>query len=137
METPPVLDIAAYAASARGSSGRGGGSRAAQSEQSGAAAFVDGLRRALHEVGFCQLTGHGVDGALSQRLHDLAREFFARPRAERLAVENVNSPQFRGYTALGSEHTNGRSDRRDQLDVGREQAALAIGPDDPPWRRLQ
>ena len=34
-----------------------------------------------------------------------------------LAIEN--SPAFRGHTVLGDEVTNGRSDWRDQLDLGR------------------
>ena len=46
--------------------------------------------------------------------------FFALPEADRLAIENVRSPQFRGYTRFGHERTNGRVDLRDQIDIGRE-----------------
>ena len=53
--------------------------------------------------------------ALALRLErQVAEEFFALPEEERLAIENVHSPQFRGYTRLGNEHTNGLRDLRDQ-----------------------
>ena len=70
-------------------------------------------------------------------MHDVARQFFALPEGDRLAISNVHSPQFRGYTPVGNEYTNGRSDRRDQLDVGHELPASNLGPDDPAWLRLR
>ena len=70
-------------------------------------------------------------------MHDVARQFFALPEGDRLAISNVHSPQFRGYTPVGNEYTNGRSDRRDQLDVGHELPAPNLGPDDPAWLRLR
>jgi len=66
-----------------------------------------------------------------------AREFFALPEAERNALAIANSPHFRGYTVLGGERPRGARDWRDQLDVGPEEAALRVTPDDPPWRRLR
>ena len=54
---------------------------------------------------------------------DVSRRFFALPDADKLAVENVRSPQFRGYTRVGHEHTNGRPDWREQLDFGAERLA--------------
>ena len=44
--------------------------------------------------------------------------FFALPLEDRLAIENVNSPQFRGYSRVGTERTAGAADQRDQIDVG-------------------
>jgi isopenicillin N synthase-like dioxygenase len=90
-----------------------------------------------HDSGFFYLTGHGVDPALDERVHTLARAFFGLPEPDRLAIANVNSPQFRGYTPVGHEYTNGRSDRRDQLDVGHELPAPRLGADDPAWLRLR
>ena len=68
------------------------------------AAFRDDLRRATHEVGFFYLTGTGVD-ELALRLERVARAFFALPEADKLAIENINSPHFRGYTRIGGERT--------------------------------
>ena len=65
------------------------------------------------------------------------RAFFELPVAEREALAIVNSPYFRGYTVLGDERTKGASDWREQLDVGLEERAATVGPDDPPWRRLR
>jgi isopenicillin N synthase-like dioxygenase len=54
-----------------------------------------------------------------------------------VAIENVRSPQFRGYTRLGHEYTNGHADLRDQLDIGHELPAARLGPGDPAWLRLR
>ena len=56
------------------------------------------LRSALHETGFLYVTGHGVPPAVVDGVFAAAREFFALPLEDRLAIDKVNSPQFRGYT---------------------------------------
>lgn len=118
----PVLDISAFRADPEGPGG---------------AEFVEALRAAFHGIGAAHLVGHGVSDALVARVRQVAEAFFALPEEERLAIENVHSPQFRGYTRLGTEHTNGRRDLRDQVDIGREEPAPAIAPDDPAWLRLR
>lgn len=100
------------------------------------AAFLSELRSAAHEVGFFYVTGHGVPTALRTEALDASRAFFALPEEHRLAVENVNSPQFRGYTRTGTEYTAGDPDWREQLDIGPERAALDVGPGDPDYLRL-
>jgi isopenicillin N synthase-like dioxygenase len=103
----------------------------------GAGDFVDQLRDVVHDVGFFYIVGHGVPEALADRVHDVAREFFALPEADRLEIENVRSPQFRGYTRFGHEVTNGRADLRDQVDISRELPARDVGADEPQWLRLR
>ena len=98
--------------------------------------FLAGLRAAAHEVGFFYVTGHGVSAQVRRRVLETAREFFALPEAARLEIENVNSPQFRGYTRTGTEHTAGSPDWREQIDVGPERDALNPGPDEPAYLRL-
>lgn len=100
------------------------------------AAFLDELRVAAHEVGFFYVTGHGVPARLRRRVLEAAKEFFALPEAARLEIENVNSPQFRGYTRTGTEHTAGAPDWREQIDIGPERAPLNPGPDEPAYLRL-
>jgi isopenicillin N synthase-like dioxygenase len=56
------------------------------------------------------------------------------PLEERLAIENVNSPQFRGYTRVGTEHTGGAPDWREQIDIGPERPARRLKPGDPRGR---
>jgi isopenicillin N synthase-like dioxygenase len=99
--------------------------------------FVDELRDVVHRIGFFQLTGHGVDAELLDRAHRIAAEFFALPDADRFEIDNVRSPQFRGYTRFGHEHTNGHADLRDQIDIGRELPDRRPRDDEPQWLRLR
>eukprot|EP01031_Cornospumella_fuschlensis_P017746 gene17746-21707_t len=94
-----------------------------------AAHFRAQLRQATHEVGFFYLTGHGVSSELQAGMITAARRFFALPEAEKLAIENTNSPHFRGYTRVGGELTEGAVDWREQIDIGVERPAVASGPD--------
>jgi isopenicillin N synthase-like dioxygenase len=118
----PVLDVAPF-----------------RTDESSAAsaAFVADLGRAVHEIGFFYVVGHGIPDDLAADLDAAARRFFALPDTERLAIENIRSAQFRGYTRFGHERTNGQIDLRDQLDIGRELPARTLGPDDPAWLRLR
>jgi isopenicillin N synthase-like dioxygenase len=116
----PVLDLRDY---------RAGGVTAA--------AFVERLRAAVHEVGFFLLFGHGVDQRLLDEAPAVAEAFFALPESDRHEIDNVKSPQFRGYTRFGHEHTNGQPDLRDQIDIGREEPPPVLGPGDPEWLRLR
>ncbi|WP_125132437.1 2-oxoglutarate and iron-dependent oxygenase domain-containing protein [Microbacterium sp. 10M-3C3] len=89
-----------------------------------AARFRDELRAATHDVGFFYLVGTGVTPELEARLLSAAQDFFALPEAEKLAIENVTSPHFRGYTRVGGERTQGRIDWREQIDIGPERDAI-------------
>src|ERR671910_2326382 len=86
--------------------------------------FREELRAATHDVGFFYLTGTGVSPELEARLHRAARDFFALPEADKLAIENVKSPHFRGYTRVGGERTQGEVDWREQIDIGPERDAV-------------
>jgi isopenicillin N synthase-like dioxygenase len=102
-----------------------------------AARFVDVLRDVVHRIGFFQLVGHGVGRDVLAEAPAVAEEFFALPDEARYEIDNVKSPQFRGYTRFGHEHTNGRVDLRDQIDIGREQPTRVLGDDEPAWLRLR
>ncbi|MEU9401529.1 2-oxoglutarate and iron-dependent oxygenase domain-containing protein [Streptomyces sp. NPDC048242] len=97
----------------------------------------DRLHSAAHDVGFFQLVGHGVTREETDALLTAMRAFFALPEADRLALDNVNSPHFRGYARTGDERTGGSRDWRDQLDIGAERPARVPGPDEPPYWWLQ
>ncbi|MDQ9479480.1 2-oxoglutarate and iron-dependent oxygenase domain-containing protein, partial [Serratia marcescens] len=100
-------------------------------------AFLDDLRAAARDVGFFYLRGHGVDSALNARLQQGARQFFALPEADKLAVQMVHSPHFRGYNRAAAELTRGQPDWREQFDIGAERPALTLSDDTPRWARLQ
>ncbi|RSM88486.1 oxidoreductase [Kibdelosporangium aridum] len=98
------------------------------------AAFLSELRHAAHEVGFFYVVGHGVPDELTTGIYEVAKKFFALPLEQRLAIENINSPQFRGYTRTGYEFTGGKQDWREQIDIGPERAV--VPPGGPTWQRL-
>ena len=100
-----------------------------------AARFRGDLRAATHDVGFFYLTGTGVTPELEARLHRTAREFFELDEADKLAIENLNSPQFRGYTRIGGERTQGKVDWREQIDIGPERD-IVTDPEAPDFARL-
>lgn len=103
-------------------------------------ATVDDFRRALREtsrdVGFFYLVGHGIDDARCAEMFAVARRFFSLPDAAKRRVEMVNSPAFRGWTRLGGELTRGRTDWREQIDIGISRPAVEA-PADEPWYVLQ
>lgn len=99
-----------------------------------AAQFRESLRAATHDVGFFYLTGHGVPADLEGRLLAAARAFFALPEASKLAIENTKSAQFRGYTRVGGERTQGEIDWREQIDVGPERPVITDPASADFWR---
>jgi len=100
-------------------------------------AFLSELRAAAGGVGFFYLTGHGVEDNLVRDALSVSRRFFALPEQDKLAIEMVNSPHFRGYNRAGFEHTRGEPDWREQVDIGPERPALPFDRSAPPWTRLQ
>ncbi|MEO6826425.1 MAG: 2-oxoglutarate and iron-dependent oxygenase domain-containing protein [Microbacteriaceae bacterium] len=102
-----------------------------------AAAFRAALRQVTHEVGFFYLVGHGIQQQLIDELLAVSRRFFELPDAAKLAIENVASPQFRGYTRVGGERTDGGVDWREQIDIGAEREAVPAGPGVADYWRLE
>ena len=102
-----------------------------------AAQFRDHLLAATHDYGFFYLVGHGIDPTLTEEIISVSREFFALPEADKLEIENVRSPHYRGYTRVGGERTQGRVDWREQIDIGPEREAVPTGPDVPDYWVLQ
>ena len=94
------------------------------------------LRGAAGELGAFLLEGHGAGADVTAALLDASRRFFALPQAERDAIDMIHSPYFRGYSAVGTERTQGQPDLREQLDVGPEEAPVAVAPGDEPYLRL-
>ncbi|WP_146363989.1 isopenicillin N synthase family dioxygenase [Arthrobacter yangruifuii] len=99
--------------------------------------FISQLRDATHRIGFFQLIGYGAAQARVEELFDVTKRFFNLPLEDRLALDNRNSPHFRGYTRLGTEITKGRPDAREQVDFGPERAPAADYPADQPYWLVQ
>ena len=101
------------------------------------AVFLTELRAAAHDVGFFYVTGHEVDPRLLSDLMRSAKRFFSLPEADKLDIEIVNSPHFRGYNRVASERTRGQPDWREQIDIGAERPALPCDAGSPVWDRLR
>ena len=63
--------------------------------------FREALLAATHDVGFFYLTGHGLTDDDIATAFATAERFFALPLEDKVRVEMVNSPHFRGWTAAG------------------------------------
>ncbi|WP_114943298.1 isopenicillin N synthase family dioxygenase [Microvirga calopogonii] len=100
------------------------------------ASFIKDLRAILHDHGFFYLTGHGVPQTLIEEVLAYSKRFFALPEEDKLSIEMVKSPHFRGYNRAGYERTRGEQDWREQLDINTEGEAQPIKSDTPPWKRL-
>jgi isopenicillin N synthase-like dioxygenase len=101
------------------------------------AQFLAELRIAAHDVGFFYLVGHGVEPPLLRELLESAKRFFVLPEADKLAIEMIHSPHFRGYNRVASERTRGMPDWREQIDIGPERAVVPRAAGTPPWSRLR
>lgn len=111
MDAVPVIDVSALR----------GPDAAARAEVGRA------IDAACRSYGFFVIEGHGIADALRCDLDAAARDFFARPIAEKraIAMEHAGSA-WRGWFPLGGELTSGRSDQKEGLYFGTELAA-----DDP------
>lgn len=120
MDRLPTLDIGRFA--------KPGANRSA---------FLAEFREAARDIGFFYAIGHGVPAALIANVLAATRNFFALPEAEKLRVEMIHSPHFRGYNRPGWERTRGKPDWREQFDLAAERPALPRDANLPPWSRLQ
>jgi isopenicillin N synthase-like dioxygenase len=102
--TLPVVDLAAW---------RTGDSTARR-------LFADRLRGVCHDIGFFQLTGHGVPDSFLDEYFAALKAFFALSEETKALIDKHNSPWFRGWERVGAELTNNRPDIREQLDISSE-----------------
>ncbi|MGH8236807.1 MAG: isopenicillin N synthase family dioxygenase [Steroidobacteraceae bacterium] len=85
------------------------------------------LDLACSEFGFFYLVGHEVGAPLTDELLALAREFFARDRAEKMQIHMSRGGRaWRGYFPVGGELTSGQPDLKEGLYFGSE-----LDDDDP------
>ena len=98
-------------------------------------AFLKNLAEAARTVGFFYVTNHQLD-QLQQQVMQQTRAFFALSEAQKLAVDMVNSPHFRGYTRLQGELTQGKPDLREQFDLMNEDKAIEVHSGEPQWWHL-
>mgnify|MGYP002641503977 CR=1 FL=1 len=108
----PILDVSAVV----------GGDR------SGIDVLARRMGEACRGIGFFYVTGHGIDGAATQRTFDMAKAFFSLPLEAKMAVAMANSPHNRGYMPFEGETLDPSrpGDLKETFNLGLELAA-----DDP------
>ncbi|MEO1494562.1 MAG: 2-oxoglutarate and iron-dependent oxygenase domain-containing protein [Pseudomonadota bacterium] len=92
-------------------------------------AFVAALGAACRESGFALIEGHGLADHLISDVFAEADPFFARPQAEKAALDIRHSPHNRGWAALGTENLDPDSDQVDQKEAFN--IGLDLEADDP------
>ncbi|WP_020667797.1 isopenicillin N synthase family dioxygenase [Amycolatopsis nigrescens] len=93
--------------------------------------FLAELRAAVHDIGFFQLVGHGIDNGAE--ILRLTQSFFALPESDLAELSILKSPHLRGYSEVGRELTKGAPDQRRQLDIGPERDPSPADPDAAPY----
>ncbi|WP_051215045.1 isopenicillin N synthase family dioxygenase [Granulicoccus phenolivorans] len=92
---------------------------------------IEALTAAGAEVGFLQVTGHGIDPAVFEAMHAASQRFFAQPEAEKRRVWIGNSTNHRGWVPPGEEFFAGQApDLKEAYDLSIELPAdhPAVGP---------
>jgi isopenicillin N synthase-like dioxygenase len=86
------------------------------------------MGRAARGTGFLYVTRHGLADQLLADTFAAARAFFARPLAEKQALDIRRSPHNRGYAGAGSEQLDETAlpDRKEAFNIG-----LDLAADDP------
>jgi len=117
MDIVPVIDISPL----------GGADGAAETD------VVRRIGHACREIGFFQVTGHGVDPALIEAMYSVSRAFFDQPTEVKRGVAQPNPETIRGYSGVGqqafaySEGVETPRDLHEEFDVG----PVDVPADDP------
>ncbi|KAG2183780.1 hypothetical protein INT43_006791 [Umbelopsis isabellina] len=102
------------------------------------ARFVNDLQQAVLKYGFFYLRDTiFLSPELQQSALTHAKAFFALPIEEKLKIQMINSPHFRGYQRMGAETTNFKQDNREQIDYGLEVKAEHMTESTPAYLGLK
>lgn len=67
-------------------------------------AFIEGIGKAFHEVGFVGIINHGISKELVEGFYKSSKEFFSLPVDSKRKYEVKNLAGQRGFTSFGKEH---------------------------------
>ncbi|KXS15696.1 Clavaminate synthase-like protein [Gonapodya prolifera JEL478] len=96
--------------------------------------FYDALRSALFDYGFLYIKGAITQDDIEEAI-GAAKTFFALPLATKLLLDARDDPHFRGYMHLCGEVTQFKSNLRENLDFGFDEAEVT-DPSAPLWQRV-
>lgn len=120
----PIIDISPYVLT--------------DESQEGRQHTAEALDKACTDVGFFYLTGHGIPSSTTDRVIDLAREFFLNsPEEEKTSIQRADAgidsgDSARGYQKIGENVTKGRRDWHEAIDFYAESQS----GDAPPFEVL-
>jgi isopenicillin N synthase-like dioxygenase len=90
----------------------------------GVARVAAEVGHACEEIGFFQITGHGVPEEFIQSVYDVARAFFDLPEEEKARAAQPAPDQVRGWSAVGKEglsyslDAEAPGDLKEKMDMG-------------------
>ncbi|WNL42950.1 2-oxoglutarate and iron-dependent oxygenase domain-containing protein [Halomonas sp. PAMB 3264] len=97
-------------------------------DQSDPMSVANAIGQACERTGFFYVRGHGIDPGLVEQAFTMAAGFFARPLAEKEALNIVGSGlSLRGYTPLFGENVdpNKSRDLKECFDLGLDEAEVS------------
>ena len=95
----------------------------------GRAAAAPAVARAVEEIGFLVVAGHGVPASTMGAMREAARALFAWPAAEKAALADAAGTLNRGYTPFRSEYNGSTRTERAPADL---REGFIFGPFDLP-----
>ena len=90
---------------------------------------AEAVARAVEEIGFLVVAGHGVPASTVAAMRAAARALFARPGAEKSALADAAGTLNRGYTPFRSEFNGSTRTQKAQADL---REGFIFGPFDLP-----
>lgn len=83
-------------------------------------AIAEQIGKACRSAGFFYLTGHGIRQELFSAVYLQAKQFFALPRADKMAIYIGHSDLNRGYSPLLEEKLSAKGDMKESFDLAYE-----------------
>lgn len=108
METVPVIDISPFLAGT----------------PEGIASVGAQISHACEQIGFFQITGHGVPEEFIKRVYDISKTFFDLPDDQKATAAQPAPDQVRGWSAVGKEglsyslENEAPGDLKEKMDMG-------------------
>ena len=87
--------------------------------------FVQVAGRALEDIGFFALEGHGIESGLIDKAYGLAYKLFELSEPAKRRYEDLSIQGQRGYTSFGREHAKD-SDAPDLKEFGMSGASFQV-----------